>query len=144
MADAKDLCELADVTVPPEKHTPGPWKIEPRHIEGLFVSGADNIHSVVAQIRVYPDAPDESASNASLIAMAPALLESHARLLEALRSALAAIYVLRPELAKYEDAFLQSRLEWVGADTFDPHRTVRRLLEIRAAIAAAEKLAVSK
>jgi hypothetical protein len=85
MADAKDLCELADVTVPPEKHTPGPWKIEPRHIEGLFVSGADNIHSIVAQIRVYPDAPDESASNASLIAMAPALLESHTRLLEALK-----------------------------------------------------------
>jgi hypothetical protein len=85
MADAKDLCELADVTVPPEKHTPGPWKIEPRHIEGLFVSGADNIHSIVAQIRVYPDAPDESASNARLIAMAPELLESHARLLESLR-----------------------------------------------------------
>jgi hypothetical protein len=118
MADAKDLCELADVTVPPEKHTPGPWKIEPRHIEGLFVSGADNIHSVVAQIRVYPDAPDESASNASLIAMAPALLESHARLLEAARRLNNAV-----EGAMYP---------------------LSVLVDARAAIAAAEKLAVKR
>jgi hypothetical protein len=121
--DARELCDLADVTVPPEKHTPGPWKIEPRHIEGLFVSGADNIHSVVAQIRVYPDAPDESASNARLIAMAPALLESHAQLLRAATGIVSVeieMNLYDPNLAKYMDA----------------------TAKVREAIAAAEKLAV--
>jgi hypothetical protein len=118
---------LADVTVPPGKHTPGPWKIEPRHIEGLFVSGADNIHSIVAQIRVYPDAPDESASNASLIAMAPALLESHARLLVALR-------MLMDQPTEHPiamDPMGRKALWAVHANA-------------RAAIAAAEKLAVQR
>jgi hypothetical protein len=131
MADAKDLCELADVTVPPEKHTPGPWKIEPRHIEGLFVSGADNIHSVVAQIRVYPDAPDESASNASLIAMAPALLESHARLLEALKAA-------------HGDCPGWTQEHASGCMGDPCCGGVQVECEFCAAIAAAEKLAVSK
>jgi hypothetical protein len=117
---------LADVTVPPGKHTPGPWKIEPRHIEGLFVSGADNIHSIVAQIRIYPDAPDESASNASLIAMAPGLLESHAQLLTALQRG-------HRKLLTYGQCF---------KDDKELHQTLIPLWE--AAIAAAEKLAVSK
>jgi hypothetical protein len=122
------------VTVPPEKHTPGPWKIEPRHIEGLFVSGADNIHSVVAQIRIYPDAPDESASNASLIAMAPALLESHARLLKEAQ-AMVRVCSPEPEGPMKGLADRDRRLEWYLEMT-------RVRGGLRAAIAAAEKLAV--
>lgn len=52
------------------KATPGPWKQEPPHGEGIFVSGSDAIQSVVCQIRTYPDDAVEWMANFALIVKA--------------------------------------------------------------------------
>lgn len=61
-----------------DKHTPGPWKVaHDRDLDpGYFVTGGDEIGSVVCEIRKYRESPGEWLANARLIAAAPALLEA--------------------------------------------------------------------
>jgi hypothetical protein len=81
LRDAGDLCALADLPVQPEKHTPGPWTVN--GFGGNFERLATLAPAGVVVSAETAPLPSQEIPNARLIAMAPALLESHERLLDA-------------------------------------------------------------
>jgi hypothetical protein len=142
--DARELCALADVPVAPEtRHTPGPWSIAPYcedeterlDIVSEYVAQENGHISAnwIAEVNLQTD-DAENLANARLIAMAPALLESHARLLKEAQ-AMVRVCSPEPEGPMKGLADRDRRLEWYLEMT-------RVRGGLRAAIAAAEKLAV--
>jgi len=89
-------------------HTPGPWKLEPRHQTGVYVTGSDEFHSVICQIREYQEENcAESFANARLIAAAPDLLAS-LRLLVGMVRASASSYTSHPDFKRAEAAIAKA------------------------------------